>query len=406
MNNKFPKLRFPGFNDSWKRYALSEIGEYYSTSALSYADLSEDGMYKCVLYGDLFTKYNEQLFDVKARTNVEATLTQKNDILFPTSTTVNDLSLIAPSCVSEDNIRAGGDMFGIRPHSEIDGNFISYYINNHMPVKRSFAKKAQGLTIVHIHYDAIKNEKLYLPSYREQLQISEFLMSIDKLVALHQKKLQEIELYKAGMIQKLFPKTGCTVPEIRFPKFTDDWKEYKLGDIYSERNEKGNDSLQFLTVSIHSGVSDKELDADDLGKTVKRSEDKSTYKHVYEGDLVFNMMRAWQGAIGVAKSEGMISPAYISAIPNDEVFPQFMDYTLRRKDVIEQINNLSYGVTDFRKRLYWNSFVKVKCMLPSKEEQEIIWGFLKQIDDLIELYQKKIKVLKEYKKGLCQQMFI
>ena len=148
------------------------------------------------------------------------------------------------------------------------------------------------------------------------------------------------------------------------------------------------------------------MDADDLGKTVKRSEDKSTYKHVYEGDLVFNMMRAWQGAIGVAKSEGMISPAYISAIPNDEVFPQFMDYTLRRKDVIEQINNLSYGVTDFRKRLYWNSFVKVKCMLPSKEEQEIIWGFLKQIDDLIELYQKKIKVLKEYKKGLCQQMFI
>ena len=83
-----------------------------------------------------------------------------------------------------------------------------------------------------------------------------------------------------------------------------------------------------------------------------------------------------------------------------------MDYALRRKATIEQINNLSYGVTDFRKRLYWNSFVKVKCMLPSKEEQEKIWRFLKQIDDLIELYQKKLEACKEYKKGLFQQMFI
>lgn len=110
------------------------------------------------------------------------------------------------------------------------------------------------------------------------------------------------------------------VPRIRFPGFEEEWEWYKLGDIYTERNEKGNDSLPFLSVSIHSGVSDRELDEEELGKFVKRSKDKSVYKHVYEGDLVFNMMRAWQGAIGVAKSEGMISPAYISAIPNEKIF--------------------------------------------------------------------------------------
>ena len=147
--------------------------------------------------------------------------------------------------------------------------------------------------------------------------------------------------------------------------------------------------MQILSVSIHSGVSAGELDSDNLGKTVRRSADKSTYKHVYDGDLILNMMRAWQGAIGVAKIEGMVSPAYISAIPNSEIYPHFMNVLLRRKDIIDQINNLSYGVTDFRKRLYWNSFVKVKCQIPCIEEQKQIVKVFEELDYLITLHQQK-----------------
>ncbi len=194
-------------------------------------------------------------------------------------------------------------------------------------------------------------------------------------------------------------------PELRFPEHTGAWKQCKLGELYFERKEKGNEELPILSVSIHSGVSDGELNEEDLGKNVRRSEDKSTYKHVYPGDLVFNMMRAWQGAIGVVKSEGMISPAYISAIPNNNVFPMFMDYALRRTDSISQINDLSYGVTDFRKRLYWDSFIKVNCSIPSVDEQKKIWTFFHLIDNAIVLYQRKCDELKNYKKGLLQQMF-
>lgn len=165
-----------------------------------------------------------------------------------------------------------------------------------------------------------------------------------------------------------------------------------MGDLYFERNEKGNDTLQILSVSIHSGVSSEELDANDLGKTVRRSKDKTTYKHVYKGDLIFNMMRAWQGAIGVAQNEGMISPAYISAVPNNELYPPFMNYLLRRRDIIEQINNLSYGVTDFRKRLYWDSFVKIVCQIPELEEQKCITECFQELDHLITLHQCKYNV--------------
>ncbi|AZV50177.1 restriction endonuclease subunit S [Bacillus halotolerans] len=194
-------------------------------------------------------------------------------------------------------------------------------------------------------------------------------------------------------------------PQFRFAGYTDAWEQRKLGEVYTERNERGNNSLPILSVSIHHGISKGELDSSSLGKVVRRSEDKSLYKSVHSGDLVFNMMRAWQGAIGVAKIEGMVSPAYITAIPNEKLFPPFMNYCLRRHEIINQINNFSYGVTDFRKRLYWDSFSKVSCFIPSVPEQIKINLFFNHLDNLITLHQRKLELLKDMKKGLLQKMF-
>ncbi|MCY9670573.1 restriction endonuclease subunit S [Paenibacillus alginolyticus] len=194
-------------------------------------------------------------------------------------------------------------------------------------------------------------------------------------------------------------------PDIRFSGFTDAWEQRKLGEIYTERNERGDDSLQILSVSIHHGISNEELDSNTLGKKVRRSEDKTLYKHVYFGDLVLNMMRAWQGAIGVVKSEGMVSPAYITAIPSTQLYPLFMDYCLRRDETIIQMNNLSYGVTDFRKRLYWDSFINVMCRIPSVPEQERITAFITNLDKLITLHQRKYDKLVIVKKSMLEKMF-
>ena len=195
------------------------------------------------------------------------------------------------------------------------------------------------------------------------------------------------------------------IPAIRFNGFTDAWEQRKLGDVYTERNKRGNDSLKILSVSIHHGVSNEELDSNTLGKEVRRSEDKSLYKHVYLGDLVLNMMRAWQGAVGVVKSEAMVSPAYITAVPSAELYPLFMDYYLRRDEAIGQMNNLSYGVTDFRKRLYWDSFVKVLCHIPTVAEQERITVFFTHLDDTIALHQRKLTLFNQLKETYLKQMF-
>lgn len=384
-----PKVRFPGFDDNWEQRRLGDIFKYEQPSRYIVNSTDYDDSYKTPVLtaGQSFILgYTDETEGIKDASADEPVIifddftTSSHYVDFPFKVKSSAMKILTLKKDTDD-----------------------IYCAKNVLQNLDYAPTGHERHWISIFSDF---DVLMPTDTKEQVKIGVFFRKIDNLIELYQRKRDLVIAYKLGLLDKMFPKDNELTPESRFPEYSGEWKEYSLGDIYSERNEKGNDTLQFLSVSIHTGVSDQELESEELGKTVKRSEDKTKYKRVYKGDLVFNMMRAWQGAIGVAKSEGMISPAYISAIPNDEVFPLFMDYALRRKESIEQINNLSYGVTDFRKRLYWSSFVKVKCMLPSKEEQEKIWRFLKQIDNLIDLYQQKIKAMTEYKKGLLQQMFI
>lgn len=201
-----------------------------------------------------------------------------------------------------------------------------------------------------------------------------------------------------GQVPKGYRLTQCGV-------LPSDWTELSFGDIYAERNEPGNENLPLLMVSIHSGVSDGEVDEKQLPKKVKRIADKTQYKRATPGDLVFNMMRAWQGAIGTVRTGGMVSPAYIVSEPNDKVDPLFMDYYVKMERTIQYIHRQSYGVTDFRLRLYWDSFVAIPCVLPPLAEQRKIAKILATQDKVIELKEKRLVEKQRQKKYLAKQMF-
>ncbi len=198
-------------------------------------------------------------------------------------------------------------------------------------------------------------------------------------------------------------------PKIRFKK--DDDAQYPplfsgvMGDYYTERNEPGDLSLPFLTVSIHSGISDGELDEESFGKRINRIADPAQNKKVEAGDLVFNMMRAWQGAVGCAKSVGMVSPAYIVAAPDSRIDPQYMDFYVKTKPIINQFNRLSYGAIDFRKRLYWDSFIDTCVFLPCLEEQHKIAAFLSSVDEVISTSEQEIANLEAQKKAVMKKIF-
>jgi len=206
-----------------------------------------------------------------------------------------------------------------------------------------------------------------------------------------------IEQIRHGIVPEGYKKTSVGI-------YPEDWMDVTLGDIYTERKEPGKDSLPLLMVSIRSGVSDGEVDEDDLPKKVKRIEDKSQYKRAASGDLVFNMMRAWQGAIGTVRTEGMVSPAYIVAEPNNLVDPLFMDYFMRTTRMVNMLHKQSYGVTDFRLRLYWDSFAKIDCVLPPIAEQQKIGKVIDIQNKIIELKEKLLAEKQRQKKYLMQQL--
>ena len=208
---------------------------------------------------------------------------------------------------------------------------------------------------------------------------------------------RRIEQIQQGNMPEGYKKTSSGIAAV-------EWTDTCLGEIYTERKEPGNETLPLLMVSIHSGVSDGEVDEDDLPKKVKRIEDKSQYKRAATGDLVFNMMRAWQGAIGTVRTEGMVSPAYIVAEPNNMVAPLFMDYYMKTNRMVNTIHRQSYGVTDFRLRLYWDSFAPIRCVLPPVAEQQKIAAILTTQDKVIELKEKRLAEKQRQKKYLMQQL--
>ncbi len=176
------------------------------------------------------------------------------------------------------------------------------------------------------------------------------------------------------------------------------WDCLRLAVLFREVSEPGNDELPILSVSIHDGVSDKELD-DEAERKVSRSDDRSKYKAVAPGDLTYNMMRAWQGGFGTVAVRGMVSPAYVVARPTARFFTSHVEMLLRTPMAVSEMKRYSRGITDFRLRLYWDDFKCLRIALPPYAEQVSIANFLERetakIDALIAEQEKLIALLAE-----------
>ena len=187
----------------------------------------------------------------------------------------------------------------------------------------------------------------------------------------------------------------------------EDWQIFRVANLYREASDKGNDELPILTVSINSGVSDRELSNEESERVFVRSEDRSKYKRVQPGDLVYNMMRAWQGAFGAVRVDGMVSPAYVVARPMQQLDSRYVEYLFRTPEAIEEMHRYSYGVADFRLRLYWSQFRNIRMCVPPYEEQVEIADYIdEKVQEILALIKKKQQYLVElenYKKSLIYE---
>jgi type I restriction enzyme S subunit len=256
-----------------------------------------------------------------------------------------------------------------------------------------FGRLKMGSTHNTIYMPDIQSLRFALPPISEQVQIIAFLDretgKIDKLVAEQRRLMELLKQKRQAVISHAVTKGRNPHAPMKdsgvewLGDVPEHWEAVRLGNLFRQVAEPGDSELPILSVSIHHGVSDKEIDEEELDRKVTRSEDRTKYNRVARGDLVYNMMRAWQGGFGTVLVEGMVSPAYVVARPRRAIETSFVEHVLRTPQAIEQMRRHSRGVTDFRLRLYWDEFKNIRIALPPSEEAREICAYVASTDETL-----------------------
>jgi len=392
MSKKSPQLRFEGFTDDWEERKLKDIAQFNPKTVLpdefEYVDLES------VVGTEMISHRTESKDQAPSRAQ---RLAQKGDVFYQTVRPyqMNNYLYDLPY----DNYVFSTGYAQMRPN--IDSYFLLNSVQNKQFVQHVL-DRSTGTSYPAINSSDLSNIEIHVPSkLSEQQKIGAFFQSIDDTIALHQRKLDLLKEQKKGYLQKMFPKNGAKVPELRFAGFADDWEERKLGDVFSERSERSSEG-ELISVTINSGV----VKASELDRKDNSSNDKSNYKKVEVGDIAYNSMRMWQGASGYSSYDGILSPAYTVIIPKEGTDSKFFAYDFKRHDMIQTFKRNSQGLTSDTWNLKFPTLKSVKVMVPCMEEQTKISNFFERLDTTITLHQRKLDLLKEQKKGFLQKMFV
>ena len=191
------------------------------------------------------------------------------------------------------------------------------------------------------------------------------------------------------------------VPAIRFAGFTDPWEQRKLCELFEESDERASDR-EILSVSVANGI----YPASESDRETNPGASLANYKIVHFGDVVYNSMRMWQGAVDASRYDGIVSPAYVVARPNSEVYARFFARLLRQPMLLKQYQQVSQGNSKDTQVLKFDDFASIGISMPASEnEQRRIGGFFDRLDSLITLHQRKYDKLVILKKSMLEKMF-
>jgi type I restriction enzyme S subunit len=299
----------------------------------------------------------------------------------------------------------------------LDSNFHRRFFVYQLTSKSHFANMenlAKGTTMQRISRSTLGRVRFAIPPLPEQLAITAFLdretAKIDELVNAQARLIELLKEKRQAVISHAVTK-GLNPHAPMKPsgvKWLGDvpahWEVLRMGAVFRAVVQPGTAALPILSVSIHDGVSDKEIADEEMDRKVTRSDDRSKYLRVAPGDLVYNMMRAWQGGFGTVTVEGMVSPAYVVARPIRDIQTGYVERLLRTRPAVEQMRRQSRGVTDFRLRLYWDEFKNIRVPVPPSTEVSAILSCIlkmeKAFDDIECAALESITLLRERRSAL------
>ena len=386
LQNK-PLICFNNFEDKFLESKLEDICTFYKGKGISKEDISPEGI-PCIRYGELYTKYKENIESIFSKTNLpKETLvfSEKGDILIPTSgESAEDIA--TASCLNRGGIALGSDITILR--TKINSLYLAYYINFK---KNEIAKLAQGVSIVHLYPKDLKEYKIKYPSLEEQEKVVNFLKLIDLKINSLEKTLVLYQRYKTYFLDTLINKNNAPLEKMS-----------NIIRITSSKN-KNNENLLVLSINNKLGFISQN---DQFDNHKVASEDTSNYKIVEKDDFAYNPARINVGSIARLRNynKGIVSPMYIVfKIDKDKVnlnyFENYIDSYDFRLNVLKRLEG------SVRLVLSAEALKNIMIPLPNLNEQEKIGNFLEYNNKRIQLTNKKLEELKEYKKGLLQKMF-
>ena len=184
-----------------EKFALCKLGRCVPAETMSWDDMTDDGA-PAIIYGQLFTDYSLIIDEVHGRSSKRGCLSSGNDVLFPASTTVDNLSLISPASLKIKGVNLGGDMFSLSLHDWVDSDYLSLLIN--LDYRRDLAKLAQGSTIIHLHWEDIKDFELPLPSLADQKRVAAACKCVLERIKIEKVLLNKLIIRKQFLLKNMF----------------------------------------------------------------------------------------------------------------------------------------------------------------------------------------------------------
>lgn len=409
-----PKLRFPEFTGDWKSCKVSEVAEKTfgggtpktSNETFWIGDIpwiqSSD-----LVDGNLFDINPKKYISQEAINKSAAKLIPENSIAVVTRVGVGKLMFIPFSyATSQDFLSLSG--------LKTEPQFTSYSLYKRL---QQDLCKVQGTSIKGITKDELLIKEIMVPSYEEQKKIGECLHSVDVLIQSAEKELEGYRELKQGMLQKMFPKKGEKVPEIRFPEFTGDWEQRKLGDVcktngrigfrgYTEKDIITKEAGGVLTFSP-TNIVDNQLTIEAKNTYITREKyEESPEIMVRNGNILFVKTGSTLGKsalVSEIKEDCTVNPQVV-VIKADVELQKILSVVLISASVQKQIAAIKIGgaVPTMTEAELKN----IDLMLPQSDDEKIKLGeYFSNLDNLIALQQKELDGYKELKKGLLQQMF-
>jgi len=401
--SRTPSVRFKGYEEDWEERKLGELsnivgGGTPSTSNPEYWDGDIDWYAPAEIGEQSYVSKSKKTITELGLKKSSARILPVGTVLFTSRAGIGNTAILAKEATTNQGFQSI-----VPDQNKLDSYFIYSRTNE---LKRYGEVTGAGSTFVEVSGKQMSKMSIMVPELSEQQKIGSFFKQLDDTIVLHQRKLNLMKEQKKGFLQKMFPKNGEKIPEIRFACFTDAWEERKLGELVEQiirEVPKPNKPYYRMSVRSHAKGTFKQF--------VDNPENVAMDKLfvVKKDDLVVNITFAWEHAIAVVNEENdglLVSHRFPTYRADGKSDIEFLHHVVSKENFRRKLEFISPGGAGRNRVLNKKDFLKLKMFVPKIEEQQKIGSFFKQLDNTIALHQRKIDELKLMKKSMLQKMFV